>query len=231
MDLWSPRRAGLPDALADLVVGAACPGCGALARSLCGDCRALLARPTIRRVVGGVEVLALTAYVGVGARLVRALKDGGAWGVAGVAGPGLARGCDALAPEGATLVPVPSRPSAVRRRGFDHALALARAAGRPRRLPVVRALARADDRLDQAGLDRTQRASNQRGAMALRRGLSSTRLAGRTVVLVDDVCTTGATLTEAAVVLAAAGVDVVGAVVLASTPRRWPIRDRRVSRE
>lgn len=205
----------LLDALADLALGAACPGCGTPARSVCAGCRTELSRPRIVRDLDGWPVLALTEYDGVGGRLMRRLKDGGAWGVASHCGPGLRRAVAGLV-EGApcVLVPVPSRPRAVRERGVDHTLALTRAASGPGVRPR-QVLARRPDSLDQAGLATGERLRNQRGSMrATREGH------GRLAVLVDDICTTGATLLEARRVLIGAGWECPGAAVVASTRRR-----------
>ncbi|RSN55575.1 phosphoribosyltransferase family protein, partial [Actinomadura sp. WAC 06369] len=68
---------------------------------------------------------------------------------------------------------------------------------------------------DQAGLTAARRAANLRGAIEVR-----APVAGRRVVLVDDVVTTGASLSEAARALRAAGAEVVGAATVAMTPRR-----------
>ena len=61
------------------------------------------------------------------------------------------------------------------------------------------------------------RERNVAGSMRLRPA-DERRIAGRTVLLVDDVVTTGATLREAARALTAAGARVLGAAAVASTP-------------
>jgi predicted amidophosphoribosyltransferase len=68
---------------------------------------------------------------------------------------------------------------------------------------------------DQAGLGATERERNLRGSMRGRR-----LLAGRSVLIVDDVLTTGATLREAARAVTEAGGVVAGAAVLARVPKR-----------
>ena len=58
-----------------------------------------------------------------------------------------------------------------------------------------------------------QRAANRRASMSVR------ARAPRTVLLVDDIITTGATLSEASRALQQAGHTVLGAAVVAATPR------------
>jgi predicted amidophosphoribosyltransferase len=101
----------------------------------------------------------------------------------------------------------------MRVRGYDPVrLLLART--RPP-VPVAAGLSIVRRTRDQAGLGASERERNLRGAM---RG--GRRLAGRRVLLVDDVLTTGATLREAARAATAAGAAVAGAVVLARVPKR-----------
>lgn len=130
------------------------------------------------------------------------------------------------------LVPMPSAPQAVRRRGLDVTDALARGAAAqlraslPRREqgglgPVrsVRALRQRRRPRDQAGLSAPERWRNLHGALvAVPRRLGPAWAA----VIVDDVVTTGASLAEAARALRAARVTVLGAAVVAATPRRVP---------
>lgn len=117
------------------------------------------------------------------------------------------------------VVPVPSTAAARRRRGRAPVDALAqgvasglRAAGRP--ALVARVLARRGG-ADLAGLGAQARVAALDGRVRVRRRHD---LRGRTVVLVDDVLTTGATVAACVHALRGAGADVVACCVLAATP-------------
>jgi predicted amidophosphoribosyltransferase len=120
------------------------------------------------------------------------------------------------------LVPVPSRSAATRQRGHDPLLRIAKCAAsvmRAERPTAVAPLLVASRRLvDQAGLSGAGRAANLAGAHRMRRWAALAP--GSVVVVVDDVVTTGASLTEAVRALRAAGVSVHGAAVVAATQRR-----------
>lgn len=118
------------------------------------------------------------------------------------------RGADVLA-SAACAVPVPLHPSRRRTRGFNQAADLARQLG----VPVVAALRRVEATRPQTGLPAAQRHRNVRGAFAVTR--AGRTLSGSTVVLVDDVSTTGATLEACARVLKACGVAEVRALTAA----------------
>ena len=103
----------------------------------------------------------------------------------------------------ALLVPVPLHVERLRSRGYNQALLLARTLGRSRGLEVAaRTLVRVRDTHMQPGLSAAARRRNLRGAFAVR---ESATIAGRHVVLVDDVLTTGATADACAFTLRAAG--------------------------
>ncbi|SEF96190.1 Phosphoribosyl transferase domain-containing protein [Thermomonospora echinospora] len=70
---------------------------------------------------------------------------------------------------------------------------------------------------DQAGLSAAARAANLAGAL---RVTAARRVHGRRVVVVDDVITSGATLTEATRAIEAAGAQVMAVATVAATPRR-----------
>lgn len=119
------------------------------------------------------------------------------------------------------LVPVPTSRRSKRARGCDLVDELAHASVRLLRrlgmdVSAVQALTPARATADQAGLGAAARANNLDGAFRLR---SDRALAGRDVLVVDDIITTGATVAEAVRVLDAAGHRPVGIAVVAATPR------------
>jgi len=100
------------------------------------------------------------------------------------------------------LVPIPLHPARRAWRGYDQASLLARDASDRWGVPVVDALVRTRDHEPQARLDPERRRANVSGAFAVARGAV---VAGRPILLVDDVATTGSTLLAAAETLEAAG--------------------------
>jgi ComF family protein len=109
------------------------------------------------------------------------------------------------------LVPVPLHWSRRLRRGYNQADALARGVARRHRLPLVRGLRRVRATPPQQG-DPAARRRNVQDAFAV---CAVGRVAGRRLLLVDDVFTTGATLNACARALREAGAAAVGALTLA----------------
>jgi ComF family protein len=111
------------------------------------------------------------------------------------------------------VIPVPLHRSRLRWRGFNQAALLGAALARRLNCPLdVATLARVRSTASQTARDRAQRTRNVRNAFAVRR---PSRVAGRRVLLVDDVMTTGATADECARVLRAAGARRIDVLTLA----------------
>lgn len=200
-----------------LLLASVCPGCDRPGTLLCADCRGMLtADPMEVRTPGGLPVFAALAYEGVAARSIRRVKEEGATMLARPLGAALSAVLTARARDGALLVPVPTSGAAFRRRGYRVPELLIRRAG----FPFHRMLNPTRRTRDQRDLDRGQRARNVADSMRV----IGAQGAGRPVVIVDDVVTTGATIDEAARALRAAGFRPVCAVALAATPGRGGMR-------
>jgi ComF family protein len=111
------------------------------------------------------------------------------------------------------LVPVPLHRRREHERGFNQALLLARRLGRAWDRPVRDdVLVRVVATPSQTALEAPQRRANVRGAFRLRR---PELIAGRHVIVVDDILTTGATVSECARVLQGGGAATVGILAAA----------------
>ena len=196
----SPLCEACRDALVDPAMPC-CPCCGGAPGAGARRCAPCLGHPPAFETAR-----ALGPYVAAGggnvlARTVQHLKYREARVLAGPLADLLAArypfGCDAV------LVPVPLHRTRLRARGYNQALLLAR--GLARRLDLAlapRLLERTRATAEHASLSAAARRVNVQGAFRARPGC---RLGRPTVVLVDDVLTTGATADACARVLRAAG--------------------------
>jgi ComF family protein len=157
--------------------------------------------------------------------LIHLLKYGGVRPAANVLGRMLAEAIATLEPKfpanSVVLVPVPLHRSRLRQRGFNQAELIARAAmkvrspeGRDRLHLCPGALERKRETASQIGLTSHQRRENLRGAFGV---AQPEAVKGREVLVVDDVYTTGATVSECARVLRRAGATRVWVATVART--------------
>jgi ComF family protein len=113
------------------------------------------------------------------------------------------------------IVPVPLHPARQRERGYNQAELLARRVSRATGAPLrANGLRRTRATAVQMTLHAAERKANVADAFAAEPAV----VRGADVLLVDDVCTTGATLDACAVVLKAAGAGAVFGLALARTP-------------
>ena len=172
--------------------------------ALCGRCAAR--RPAYDRMRSAMR------YDDSSRKLVLDFKHGGRTaGLRVFAGHMRRAGRDIL-PGADMLIPVPLHPSRLRARRYNQSTLLCRAIDKRRFDPDV--LMRTKKTVSQGGQTVSGRRRNVSGAFVVRSGAMS-RLAGKRVVLIDDVFTTGATLESCARALRKGGAKSVDAITLA----------------
>lgn len=188
----------------------ACPSCAARLPTSAGDvlpCGECQHHPPVFN-----EALALFTYAAPVDQLIQRIKYGGDLALARELGELLASRIlesDVARPD--LLLPVPLHRTRLRTRGYNQALELTRPLSRRLRIPLDHELAtRTRATAPQLDMDRRERARNLRDAFAVRGELS-----GRHVAIIDDVMTSGATVTSLAKALKRAGAERISVWVLA----------------
>ncbi|MGM9540680.1 ComF family protein [Anaerovibrio sp.] len=233
------------DWILDFLFPPACPVCGRYIEQRdcwCSDCLKKLVQP--RRLPLDAEmnsfldggVWALGVYEAGLRDVLRRLKYDGRKNLLGglhsFIGAGLARVPSLPAPAGPAsgggaggsyaftgmenapvAVPVPLHPDRLKERGFNQSELLFREPFAALGVPMVPALMRVRPTAPQFGLTAAERSRNMQGAFAVAAG---TDLSGRMVIIVDDIMTTGATLSECARAVRAAGAAGIMGIVAAS---------------
>lgn len=196
--------------LLDILLPVPCARCGAPPRSPCSLCLARLNEaPRLPSPIGLESLTALTSYDDRSAVFITDAKYRNSRSALGV----LAHWAVVQVPEEVrrdleVVTWAPTTGARRRERGFDQAQLLARMVGRRLRLPV-RGILRRQDGPSQTGRSRADRLGGPR---------FRAQDAPERVLVVDDVCTTGATLRAAAWALHQAGAHHVHGLVLARTP-------------
>ncbi|HSX14962.1 MAG TPA: ComF family protein [Candidatus Saccharimonadales bacterium] len=215
------------DHILSLIAPHYCLGCGVEGAPLCPDClsRQPTKRPTCyrcnklspggrtcpacRRQTKLAGVVVASYYEGVVKELVQALKYqnqvAAAQTLATLITP-------LLSPTAFDCITaIPGAPSRYRRRGYHQAELIAKAIARATGLPYRPLLGRLEV-ASQVGISRRKRLEQVRGSFIVRR---SALVEGQRILIIDDVLTTGATLSEAALVLKSAGAKSVWGAVAA----------------
>ena len=215
--------------LADLVLARTCAGCASPGTLLCENCWAHLTRGMIEHgLADGESALASTTYLGVGRSVIIAHKEHGCHALTPMLGILLARAVTSLTAEPVTLVPIPPHAHSLAVRGTDPLADIVGATVRCLRSigqPAAREplLTRAREGGSVKKLNRAARRESMESSfvITLRRRPHLGHL-----IVVDDVITTGATITEARRSLEMGGLAVLGAAAVASTPLLSANRDR-----
>jgi len=236
--------AGLGRTMISLLLPPLCLGCDAVIGSeerwLCGDCRLRVSesvRPRMRTIGLGFSAAQLGAcegeagasrlridklrviyaldYSSTVSRLITELKYGDKPGLAGVLAPLMNSALAGPIADDTLVIPVPVHASRRRERGYNQSELLAGRIALMRGLSLERGiLVKSRNTGSQTGLEREQRMVNVAGSFGVRR---PGRLSGRSVLLVDDVVTTGSTLRECARAVLESGAMEVSACAAASS--------------
>jgi ComF family protein len=241
---WQDRLNTIGRTALDLIYPPRCPGCGRMGVLFCDACQARIeplgsaaclhcGRPTsggplcfaCRQPPSPLDdVISTGVFAGPLRDAIHALKYTGVRDLAhplaarmAAHWPDVWRSHSVCAPD--LILPVPLHGSRIRERGYNQSALLARRLGPEVGLPVnEKALIRARATRPQVGLNAAARVRNVSGAFAVQGDV-----AGRHIVLVDDVCTTGATLEACAAALKVAGAASVWGYTLSRA--RWAPAD------
>lgn len=187
------------------LLGETCSVCHEPANGICRLCVQKLDDPIVPPLLGFVGATVLCSYEGVGADLVRAIKYRNQRQGLGALVAALAQ---SLTGEVDAIVPVPAQPTRLRERGYHVPDLMAAGLSKRLKVPVVQPLVRVDDG-SQSDRDRQQRQAVE---------FRTIERVPESVLLVDDVVTTGATAVACGITLGLAGARQVELVALAATP-------------
>ena len=196
--------------LLDLLFPPRCGGCGRYGAAWCPSCADSL-RPASISTLAGIPLVAAGRLEGPLQQAIHTYKYRPRPQLASVLAPPLRRAIVAADVSLPALTFVPLHPLRRRQRGFNQAERLAAELSRGLGVPLLSGLTRLRATLPQVGLSQVERRANLAGAFQW----TATQPPPHGLGLVDDVCTTGATLEAAARAVAEAGGSIGAFLVLA----------------
>jgi competence protein ComFC len=204
--LFKRRLWTIGNAAADLIFPPRCAGCGRVDETWCSRCQqALEALPVVLSVrdSNGIPIASTGEHIDQLQRAVHAFKYNNVTELETPLGDRLVADLSQLSwPEMDVIVPVPLHPGRQALRGYNQAQLLADAISQTIATPCTpTAIQRTRDTRSQVGLNPTERQKNMHQAFYAEGAL----VTGKTILLIDDVCTTGATLEACAQAALAAG--------------------------
>ena len=190
--------------LSELLFPSRCVSCGVLGITICSRCRAHWNPHIYRQQLSGLPIYSAMKYSPAAQKIILGAKESGY------------RECDLLIIDAlshiwrqamrelgpATLIPIPSKKSALRKRGRDFVVAITSLL----EAPYLNALTIKKPVRDQSALTQQQRSANMEGAFVL------AALPTSDVIIIADIVRSGATLLEARRACARRGVRVKGAI-------------------
>ena len=233
--VWREWPAAAGRTLLDLLFPPRCPGCGRMGMLFCDACQARIEPPpapaclrcgrpheaaelcpTCRETPTHLDRIASSAIFAHPLRdAIHDLKYNNGRSLARPLGARMAASWQQNGFTADLIVPVPLHTARLRERGYNQAALLGHVLSRSVGVPTAeKTLVRQKATLQQAKLGAVERRENVRDAFTCRSDLT-----GQSIVLVDDVCTTGSTLEACATALRAAGAASVWAFTLARA--RW----------
>ncbi len=222
--------------LLDIIFPPHCAGCQKGGAVLCSTCRASFttgAAPTCRQCGRPLPIIGLCPYCrsyttglsglyavgsfqGALRSCIHALKYDGNTRLADPLGEVLAEGYMHWRITADVMLPVPLHLERQRQRGYNHAQLLAEACATRVHIPLRNdILIRHRATSAQVGLNAQERQQNVTGAFECTPAFKTGALSGRTILIIDDVYTTGATLSACAAPLFACGAKAVCGLILA----------------
>jgi predicted amidophosphoribosyltransferase len=207
--------------LTEVIFPSRCIGCSRLGISICSECRKQWHPHIYQRTInfsGEIfPVLSAIQYSPIASRVLLSAKESQIKAADQLIVNGIVHALKLVINRygSATLVPIPSRKSANRKRGRNFLQEITAAVALEIDLPYQSPLTHIRKVRDQSQLNLVDRSANISGAFSISPDFTSQIYAGNTgpkIIVIDDLITTGATLAEAIRALRTAGFTVLGAV-------------------